>query len=139
MAVTARPALVDSSAWIALQNPRDPAHEAVSVRFKRELSDRGRLLTTNHVLGETWTFLRIQGSHQKAVEFLEVLAATSRVETVFTPEPLEREAIAWLKEHQERPYSFVDAVSFAWMKRLGVDAALTLDSDFAVAGFSVLS
>ncbi len=52
---------------------------------------------------------------------------------------LEDEALRWLRRHDERPYSFVDSTSFAVMRDQGIPEALTFDSDFAVAGFGVLS
>ena len=44
-------------------------------------------------------------------------------------------AWAWLTRHDERPYSFVDAVSFRVMRRRRLSEALAFDGDFAAAGF----
>jgi predicted nucleic acid-binding protein len=60
---------------------------------------------------------------------------TPRLEVVFTGEGLERESLNWLRRHHERPYSFVDATSFALMRTLGIREALAFDGDFAAAGF----
>lgn len=57
---------------------------------------------------------------------------------VFVGEELATEALEWLRQHDERAYSFVDATSFALMRSLGVERALTFDSDFAIAGFATL-
>ncbi len=48
---------------------------------------------------------------------------------------LETEALQWLRGRDERPYSFVDATSFALMRSLGIQEALAFDGDFAAAGF----
>lgn len=48
---------------------------------------------------------------------------------------MERDAITWLKRHDERQYSFVDAKSFALMRRLGVRESFAFDGDFASASF----
>ena len=50
-------------------------------------------------------------------------------------EALEREALAWLRRHDERDYSFVDATSFALMRSLRINEALAFDGDFTAAGF----
>lgn len=50
-------------------------------------------------------------------------------------EDLVAEASRWLRRHDERPYSFVDATSFALMRRLRLRKALAFDGDFAAAGF----
>ena len=48
---------------------------------------------------------------------------------------VEADAWAWLREHDERPYSFVDATSFVLMRKLRIREALAFDGDFAAAGF----
>jgi predicted nucleic acid-binding protein len=48
---------------------------------------------------------------------------------------LEVEAWEWLKTHDERAYSYVDATSFALMRKLRIRDALAFDGDFAAAGF----
>ena len=48
---------------------------------------------------------------------------------------LETEALAWLRRHDEREYSFVDATSFATMRALNIREALAFDGDFSAAGF----
>ena len=60
---------------------------------------------------------------------------TPRLEVVFTGEALERDSLNWLRRHDERSYSFVDATSFALMRSLGIREALAFDGDFAAAGF----
>ena len=54
------------------------------------------------------------------------------------PEELEGEAVRWLRRHDEREYSFVDATSFATMRSLRIREALAFDGDFAAAGFTEL-
>jgi len=57
---------------------------------------------------------------------------------MFVTEEAEDEALRWLLRHYERPYSFVDATSFAVMRQLRIEEAMTFDSDFAAAGFRIL-
>jgi predicted nucleic acid-binding protein len=55
---------------------------------------------------------------------------------VVTVRPEQEEvALAWLRVHDERPYSFVDATSFVLMRAMGIREALAFDGDFAAAGF----
>ncbi len=93
------------------------------------------LITSSHVRGETWTFLRRRDDHGAAVAFLDMLDRSPRVEVVAVSEQLEAEALSWLRRHDERPYSFVDATSFALMRVLGIAEAFAFDGDFAAAGF----
>ena len=48
---------------------------------------------------------------------------------------LDADAWRWLRRHDERPYSYVDATSFALMRKLRLRQALAFDGDFAAAGF----
>jgi predicted nucleic acid-binding protein len=93
------------------------------------------LVTSNHVRGETWTFLLRRAWHGAGVRFLDALERTERVRVLFVDDGLEREALDWLRRHDEREYSFVDATSFALMRSLGIREALAFDGDFAAAGF----
>jgi predicted nucleic acid-binding protein len=124
---------VDTSFWIAIRLPRDERHaEAVALLDGHQGES---LLTSNHVRGETWTFLRRKAGHSSAVHFLERVERTARLSTVFIDEQLEAQALRWLRRHDERDYSFVDATSFALMRSLRIKEALAFDGDFAAAGF----
>ncbi len=124
---------VDTSFWIALQLTYDDRHEDARLLFER-FGDR-ELVTSNHVRGETWTFLRTRSWHSAAVRFLDRLAQTPRVRRVFVSEAAEREALRWLRRHDERAYSYIDATSFAVMRTLRIREALAFDGDFSAAGF----
>ena len=93
------------------------------------------MVTTNHVLGETWTFLRRAGNHPIAVGFIERVLVLPSLVVHHLDERLEAEAWGWLRRHDEREYSFVDATSFALMRQRRVREALVFDADFAAAGF----
>ena len=64
-----------------------------------------------------------------------MLERSARTRVMRIDDRLEQEAIQWLRRHDERPYSFVDATSFALMRSLGIQEALAFDGDFAAAGF----
>src|SRR5437879_3359552 len=95
----------------------------------------GRLLTSNHVLGETWTLLRRRLGHGAAVGFIDRIATVTQLEVAFVDDPVERVAWRWLRGHDEREYSFVDATSFAVMRSRRIREALAFDGDFNAAGF----
>ncbi len=124
---------VDTSFWVALRNRRD-SHHLLALELFDDHAARG-LVTSNHILGETWTCLRRKAGHAASVGFLNAVEH-SRTFRVLRIEPnLEEEAIAWLRRHDEREYSFVDATSFALMRAVKIQEALAFDGDFAAAGF----
>jgi predicted nucleic acid-binding protein len=124
---------VDSSFWIGVSDRRDERHGQATALLRTH--DGASLVTTNHVCGETWTFLRKRHGHQAALRFLDSTEATGRLRIVHASEDIEREAWSWLRRHDEREYSFVDATSFALMRSLGIREALAFDDDFAAAAF----
>ena len=126
----------DTSFWIAWSSPEDGHHEAADLALaSRSLS---RLVVSNHVLGETWTFLRRRGGHHKAEAVRGFINGSSRIEVVRVSQEQEEAAWRWLAKHDERAYSFVDATSFAVMRSLKIREALAFDGDFTAAGFTEL-
>ncbi len=93
------------------------------------------MVTSNHVVGETWTLLRRRSSHAAAVGFLDRLEQLPNVDVLFVTDDVERDAWRWLRHHDERKYSFVDATSFSLMRKRRIREALAFDGDFTVAGF----
>ncbi|HEU0020029.1 MAG TPA: PIN domain-containing protein [Thermoleophilaceae bacterium] len=124
---------VDASFWIALRFPRDDWHDSAS-RLFRQYADKP-LLTTNLVRSETWTFLRGRVGHRSAVHAFESMSRSPRVEVAQVTAGLEEEAFEWLRRHDERSYSFVDATSFALMRKKKITSVLAFDADFSAAGF----
>lgn len=127
----------DSSFLIAYLIERDRHHEA-AVRLYEQLAIK-RIAITNHIRGETWTWLRSKARHEKAVAFLDSVGRDDGyIEVSRVSEELEDDALRWLRQHDEREYSFVDATSFAFMRAKGIEEALAFDGDFAAAGFTEL-
>lgn len=124
---------VDSSFFIALRNDRDGRHPA-ALEIMASAGDQP-LVTSNHVRGETWTFLRRRVGYAAAVAFLDALRSSTAIEVITVTPELEDRSLAWLRNHDEREYSFVDATSFALMRSLKIRDALAFDGDFAAAGF----
>lgn len=123
---------VDTSFWFATLHQRDTHHlEAAALAH----TEAGRLVTSNHVVGETWTLLRHRVSHSAATGFLDWVLRLPRLEISWVDETTESDAWTWLRRHDERKYSFVDATSFSLMRRRRIREALAFDGDFTAAGF----
>jgi predicted nucleic acid-binding protein len=127
---------VDTSFWVALRNLRDTHHGGAKALL--EANARRPLVTSNHVRGETWTFLRRRVGHRSAVDFLDAVERSPRLQVASVSVKLEDDALRWLRRHDEREYSFVDATSFALMRSMGIREAFAFDGDFSAAGFHEL-
>ncbi|MBI3330246.1 MAG: DNA-binding protein, partial [Nitrospinae bacterium] len=53
-----RALFVDTGAWYALQVTDDQFHQAAAAAFPKILAQYDTLITSNHVVGETYTLLR---------------------------------------------------------------------------------
>jgi predicted nucleic acid-binding protein len=127
---------VDTSFWAALTARDDALHDLAVQLFAQHATER--LVTSNHVRGETWTLLRRRRGFRSAVSFLDGLERTARLRLEFVSRDLEEEALRWLRGREEREYSFVDATSFTVMRALRIREALAFDGDFTAAGFTEL-
>ena len=121
---------VDSSAWYAAADVGDAEND----RARGVLSGGERLVTTDHVLIETWLLLRNRLGRTAAERFWEGLrSGAAAVEQVLAAD-LE---IAWAigDAFPDQDFSIVDRTGFAVMQRLGVWRVATFDDDFAVFRF----
>jgi predicted nucleic acid-binding protein len=94
-----------------------------------------RAVTSNLVLGEAWTLLSNRAGHYRALRWLSGVRDDLSLVIERVDVEVEAEAWEWLRAHDERPYSFVDATSFALMRKLRIREALAFGGDFAAAGF----
>lgn len=124
---------IDTSFFVALRNRRDPRHEEAVALLRQK--ERSVFVTSNHVRGETWTYLARKTNHSSAVAFLDSLESSPRVRIETVSPEQEAGAFRWLRRHDEREYSFVDATSFAVMESLRLTEAFAFDGDFVAAGF----
>jgi predicted nucleic acid-binding protein len=121
---------VDTSVWYAAADRSDLGNS----RAKAILSAGEPLLTTDHVLLETWTLLRYRIHRHAAERFWEGLrTGAAAIEPVGTAD---MEA-AWQigLAYRDQDFSLVDRTSFAVMRRLGIERAASFDDHFAVFRF----
>lgn len=127
---------IDTSYLIAAVNPRDSNHND-AIKLKGALASSAAI-TTNHVVGECWTFARGRFGHAAAIKLVDALRCGERYRIHHVERELEERAVEWLRIHDGREYSFVDAVSFQLMKEQTIHDALAFDADFHAAGFRTI-
>jgi predicted nucleic acid-binding protein len=121
---------VDTSAFYAAADTSDRSHD----RVKRVLGAGEPLVTSDHVIAESWLLFRHRLGRPAAIAFWEAIrSGASAVEHV-GPADLE---VAWAiaEEFEDQDFSLVDMTSFAVMQRIGVLRAASLDDDFAIYRF----
>lgn len=129
------PIFVDTGAWYAYINAKDPDHFKV-----REFLDsfEEKLVTSSYIFDEIITLVLARLGHQKAVKVGEVLLNPKVVELVRVGAADEWSAWQLFQQRSDKMYSFTDCTSFVLMRRLKLAKALTLDEHFAQEGFEVI-
>jgi predicted nucleic acid-binding protein len=121
---------VDSSIWYAAADKSDTSNS----RAKAALSGGEPLITTDHILVETWTLVRHRLGWRAAERFWEGLR--SGAATIESVGPADLNS-AWEigRSYRDQDFSIVDRTSFAVMRRLGIERAASLDDHFAIFRF----
>jgi predicted nucleic acid-binding protein len=121
---------VDSSMFYAAADAGDRSNG----RAKAVLSADDPLLTTDHVLVETWLLLRHRLGAAAARSFWDGLRrGAAQLEQVLRADL----DVAWEigEQFSDQDFSLVDRTSFAVMRRLGISRAATFDDHFAIYRF----
>jgi uncharacterized protein len=105
-----------------------------NARAKQILGEGERLVTTDHVLVETWFLLGHRLGRSAAERFWEALRAGAALVEPVVAADLEV-AFSIGVDFADQDFSIVDRTSFAVMQRLGVFRAAALDEHFAIFRF----
>ena len=121
---------VDTSIWYAAADSSDRSNP----RAKSILKSGEALVTSDHVLVETWTLLHHKLHRTAAERFWDGLRSGIAIIEAVGLADLE---VAWDigLSWRDQDFSIVDRTSFAVMRRLGIDRVASLDEHFAVFRF----
>ena len=122
---------VDTSAWFALAVPSEPEHGRTVEWLS---SNRQPLLTTDYIIDEVLTLMRMRREAQRARRLGQQLieGRIASIEWVVQNDILR----AWqiYQDYEDKNWSFTDCVSRVVMERLGIRTAFALDDDFRQFG-----
>jgi predicted nucleic acid-binding protein len=126
---------VDTGAFIARYIRRD-GHHAPALRAWAEIEKiRSACFTSNFVLDETFTLLGRQASYAFAAERARALYGSKALAILRPDAEDELDALELFSKFADQEVSFTDCVSFALMRRHGLNRAFTFDRHFLDAGF----
>ena len=126
---------LDTLFVVALINHRDQYH-ASATELAAQYEGRA-FLTTDAVLLEIGNALA-RKFKQQAVETIGHLLSSEDVQVVRLTTELFAEAFSLYESHQDKEWGLTDCISFAVMRREGVQEALTFDQHFVQAGFQAV-
>jgi predicted nucleic acid-binding protein len=129
---------VDTGAWVALADKDDAHHEDAASILPSLLKAHKILITNNLVVAESYVLILKLLGHNAAIQFLDRINSSPRIEKIYSVPEIEKEAEETLKKFADQDFSYTDAVSFAIMKDQRIDKAFAFDKHFQTMGFTRL-
>ncbi|MBU3664410.1 MAG: type II toxin-antitoxin system VapC family toxin [Chthoniobacterales bacterium] len=129
---------VDTAGWMACADRNDVAHRKCTAVRDAELRVGRLLLTTDYVVDETLTLLRLRLGLRAAREWWERISGSPRLIVMSSDGEIREQALQWFFRYADKEFSFTDCTSFAVMKAEKIRDALTTDRHFEQAGFRMV-
>ncbi len=127
---------VDTSAILALVNPKDEHHLRARKGFESLSSRKAGLLTSSYVLVETYALLERRMGLAAVQAFRADLVPLCEV--AWVDESVHEAALDLLIERRKRGLSLVDTTSFIVMRKRRLDEAFCFDPHFDEEGFVLM-
>jgi len=129
---------IDTGAWIALNDKKDEHHQD-AVKANKDFLDGGYYyVTSDYILDETYTLLRLDVGHKRAVEFgreIKELQRKKKINVVYVNQAILDKAWEIFEKYSDKEFSFTDCSSFAVMEMLKINKAFSFDKHFDQYGF----
>ncbi len=122
---------VDTGAWFALLVPHDRDHSVAESWLERNAQP---LVTTDYVIDELLTLLRMRGEEQRALRAGQMLLSEEIARITWVSPGDVREGWNYFRHYQDKGWSFTDCVSRAVIERLGIHHAFAFDKHFRQFG-----
>lgn len=131
-----RRVFVDTSAYYAAADRRDAQNRAMIATMRTLVRDGLQLVTSNFIIAETHALTQSRLGAATALAVIRSLQTSQIIIRVDVPD--EMRGIEILTRYTDKEFSFVDAMSFAVMERLGIQIALSLDNHFRQYGWQTV-
>jgi len=129
---------IDSSGFKAWLDERDDFHLNAERIVNDLLEDKDELITSNFIVDECLTMLRVKCGLNKAMLLRKYLSNTKQMINITRISVSdEKNAWGWF-EKDWSGLSFTDCTCFAVMKRLGIKKVFGFDKHFERAGFELV-
>jgi len=128
---------VDTAGWVACADAADSAHAGAVAARDQWLEGGGLLITTDYIVDETLTLLRVRLGINAAEAWWSQIEASSRLRWEFIGPERADAARGIFFRYRDKDFSFTDCTSFIVMRQLKLREALTADRHFSQMGFRV--
>lgn len=132
------PVFVDTGGWIAITVVRDQFHKQAASYYRKLSKKEIPLVTSNYVLAETYTRIRYDDGHPKALQFHSLIIQAiklGRLHLEWVTPTIHQEAWRIFEHYQDQVFSFVDCTSFVIARKVRAKEIFGFDQNFNTVGF----
>lgn len=129
---------LDTAFVLALASPADQYHDKAKELSHQIKKEGVELLTTRAILIEIGDAMAGQRRRKAGTIMLESLENDENLEVVPNSEELYSKAFDLFVSRPDKEWGMTDCISFVVMKEFDISEALTTDTHFQQAGFSIL-
>lgn len=124
--------LVDTSGFYAALDNADPFHATAVQLFRRAVTEKWRLTTTNYVAHESWALIQRRLGMEAVRDFERGLLRLCEI--IFVDAALHQSAVQRCLAANRRNLSLTDCVALEWMSHRQITEAIAHDVHFSEAG-----
>jgi predicted nucleic acid-binding protein len=128
---------VDTAGWAACADAADPSHQECLSARDEALESGAPLITTDFVVDETLTLLRMRLGVRAAQAWWRQIDASHRLRWERIDAGRFDRAREMFFRYKDKDFSFTDCTSFVVMREFHLTRALTTDRHFRQMGFTV--
>jgi len=129
---------VDTGGWMACADAADPACRTAHAARDLALERGQTLVTTDYVVDETLTLVRVRLGLAAAEAWWAQAQASSRLSVEWISSARAEKARHLFFRHRDNDFSFTDCTSFVVMQELKLRQVLTTDRHFQQVGFDTV-
>lgn len=133
-----RQIFVNSSGWLALYNTADANHEAARQLWDDLRSQAVRFITTDYVLDQVYTALKVFGSLHSAQAFQQVISKSALVRLFMVDSVIFDRAWKVFVDDEQTHWTFTDCINYSVIQYAGVTEVFTFDPTFAAPGMVII-
>jgi predicted nucleic acid-binding protein len=122
---------------MACADAADSAHQQTCRVRDRWLEQGGQLVSTDYVIDETLTLIRMRINLTAAEAWWKQVDGSNRIRWETIHEGRSEKARGLFFRYADKDFSFTDCTSFVVMRELRIKGSLTTDRHFARMGFTM--